>query len=151
MMPGRAKVRVEGGKAMEIRRSGSQPSGRGPAEYFSGTVRVDPLFDAHEPARVRAASVTFEPGARTACPDSAGLAACPEAMDCSNPRHSEAGAPKREHRGSRSRAYIRRSPGDRERRLGDHGAGGSLPGKPGANDWPLTGKRWFCASPVDAH
>src|SRR6266849_3474271 len=51
---------------MEIRRSGSQPSGKGPAEYFSGTVRVDPLFDAHEPARVRAASVTFEPGARTA-------------------------------------------------------------------------------------
>jgi quercetin dioxygenase-like cupin family protein len=51
---------------MEIKRSGSQPSGKGPAEYFSGTVRVDPLFDAHEPARVRGASVTFEPGARTA-------------------------------------------------------------------------------------
>jgi quercetin dioxygenase-like cupin family protein len=51
---------------MEIKRSGSQPSGKGPAEYFGGTVRVDPLFDAHEPARVRGASVTFEPGARTA-------------------------------------------------------------------------------------
>src|SRR3954470_8913860 len=51
---------------MEIRRSGSQPSGRGPAEYFTGTVRVDPLFEAPDPARVRSASVTFEPGARTA-------------------------------------------------------------------------------------
>src|ERR1700726_4139437 len=51
---------------MEIKRSGSQPSGRGPAEYFTGTVRIDPLFEAAEPARVRGASVTFEPGARTA-------------------------------------------------------------------------------------
>ena len=51
---------------MEIRRSGSQASGRGPAEYFTGTVRIDPLFEAPEPARVRGASVTFEPGARTA-------------------------------------------------------------------------------------
>jgi quercetin dioxygenase-like cupin family protein len=53
-------------KAMEIKRSGSQPSGKGPAEYFTGTVRVDPLFEAPEPARVRGAHVTFEPGARTA-------------------------------------------------------------------------------------
>ena len=51
---------------MEIRRSGSQPSGKGPAEYFTGAVRVDPLFEAPEPARVRGAHVTFEPGARTA-------------------------------------------------------------------------------------
>src|SRR5690242_9222465 len=51
---------------MEIRRVGSRPSGKGPAEYFTGTVRVDPLFEAPDPARVRGASVTFEPGARTA-------------------------------------------------------------------------------------
>lgn len=51
---------------MEIRRSGSQPSGKGPAEYFTGTVRIDPLFKADDPARVQCASVTFEPGARTA-------------------------------------------------------------------------------------
>jgi len=51
---------------MEIKRSGSQPSGKGPAEYFTGTVRVDPLFNPPAPARVFGASVTFEPGARTA-------------------------------------------------------------------------------------
>ena len=51
---------------MEIVRSGTQDSRRGPAEYFTGTVRVDPLFDAPEPARVVGAYVTFEPGARTA-------------------------------------------------------------------------------------
>lgn len=51
---------------MEIVRSGSQPSRSGPAEYFTGTVRVDPLFDAPDPARVVGAQVTFEPGARTA-------------------------------------------------------------------------------------
>ena len=51
---------------MEIKRVGSQPSGKGPAEYFTGTVRIDPLFEARDPARVVAASVTFEPGARTA-------------------------------------------------------------------------------------
>ena len=51
---------------MEIKRSGSQPSGRGPAEYFTGTVRIDPLFSPPEPARVAMALVTFEPGARTA-------------------------------------------------------------------------------------
>ena len=51
---------------MEIKRSGSQPSGKGPAEYFTGSVRVDPLFNAPAPARVFGASVTFEPGARTA-------------------------------------------------------------------------------------
>jgi quercetin dioxygenase-like cupin family protein len=51
---------------MEITRSGSQPSGKGPTEYFTGAVRIDPLFEAPDPARARAASVTFEPGARTA-------------------------------------------------------------------------------------
>lgn len=51
---------------MQIVRSGSQPSARGSAEWFTGAVRVDPLFQAPEPARVRCASVTFEPGARTA-------------------------------------------------------------------------------------
>jgi quercetin dioxygenase-like cupin family protein len=53
-------------KTMEIKRSGSRPSGKGPAEYFTGMVRVDPLFEASEPARARGAHVTFEPGARTA-------------------------------------------------------------------------------------
>ena len=51
---------------MEIKRVGSRPSVKGPAEWFSGTVRIDPLFDAPEPARVAGAYVTFEPGARTA-------------------------------------------------------------------------------------
>ncbi|TMD71947.1 MAG: cupin domain-containing protein [Chloroflexi bacterium] len=51
---------------MDIKRSGSQPSGKGPAEYFTGAVRIDPLFEAPAPARAVGASVTFEPGARTA-------------------------------------------------------------------------------------
>src|SRR5438105_4935414 len=51
---------------MEIKRIGSQPSGKGPADWFTGTVRIDPLFQRSEPARVAGASVTFEPGARTA-------------------------------------------------------------------------------------
>ena len=51
---------------MEIKRIGSQPSGKGPAEYFTGTVRIDPLNNPPEPARVAMALVTFEPGARTA-------------------------------------------------------------------------------------
>ncbi len=51
---------------MEIKRCGSQPSGKGVPEYFAGAVRLDPLFEAPDPARVRGASVTFEPGARTA-------------------------------------------------------------------------------------
>jgi quercetin dioxygenase-like cupin family protein len=51
---------------MEIQRAGSRPSGKGPEEYFTGTVRVDPLFSAPEPASVAGAHVTFEPGARTA-------------------------------------------------------------------------------------
>src|SRR5881397_2558117 len=51
---------------MEIKKVGSQPSSRGPADWFIGTVRIDPLFQAHDPARASGASVTFEPGARTA-------------------------------------------------------------------------------------
>ena len=51
---------------MDIKRSGSQPSAKGPDKYFTGTVRIDPLFQAHDPARTLGASVTFEPGARTA-------------------------------------------------------------------------------------
>lgn len=50
---------------MDIKRSGSQPS-KGPDEYFTGTVRIDPLFEAHAPVRTSSTSVTFEPGARTA-------------------------------------------------------------------------------------
>jgi quercetin dioxygenase-like cupin family protein len=50
---------------MEIKRSGSQPSSKGPADWFTGTVRIDPLFQANAPARTAGASVTFEPGART--------------------------------------------------------------------------------------
>ena len=51
---------------MDILRNGSRPSGKGPAEYFSGSVRIDPLFNPPEPARIATALVTFEPGARTA-------------------------------------------------------------------------------------
>jgi quercetin dioxygenase-like cupin family protein len=51
---------------MDIKRVGTQASGKGPADWFSGTVRIDPLFSAPAPARVVGASVTFEPGARTA-------------------------------------------------------------------------------------
>jgi quercetin dioxygenase-like cupin family protein len=51
---------------MDIKRSGSQPSGKGPAEYFTGNVRIDPLFQAHDQSHAGGASVTFEPGARTA-------------------------------------------------------------------------------------
>jgi quercetin dioxygenase-like cupin family protein len=51
---------------MELKRSGSQPSVKGPAEWFTGNVLIDPLFTAPAPARVACASVTFEPGARTA-------------------------------------------------------------------------------------
>lgn len=51
---------------MDLKRNGTQPSGKGPADYFTGTVRIDPLLQAKEPSRVNAASVTFEPGARTA-------------------------------------------------------------------------------------
>ena len=51
---------------MDIKRAGSQPSAKGPEDYFTGTVRLDPMFLAPAPARVSGSSVTFEPGARTA-------------------------------------------------------------------------------------
>jgi quercetin dioxygenase-like cupin family protein len=51
---------------MQLKRAGSQPSQTGPAEYFTGVVRIDPLHSAAAPARVACASVTFEPGARSA-------------------------------------------------------------------------------------
>jgi quercetin dioxygenase-like cupin family protein len=51
---------------MEIKPVGSQPSAKAPSDWFTGTVRIDPLFQAPDPARVQCASVTFEPGARTA-------------------------------------------------------------------------------------
>jgi quercetin dioxygenase-like cupin family protein len=51
---------------MQIKRSGAQPSAKGPADWFTGTVRIDPLFQGTPPARAAGAAVTFEPGARTA-------------------------------------------------------------------------------------
>ena len=51
---------------MDIKRSGSQPSAKGPADWFTGTVRIDPLFGVTPPARGAGNAVTFEPGARTA-------------------------------------------------------------------------------------
>jgi len=51
---------------MEIKRAGTQPSAKGPADWFTGTVRIDPLFPATDPARAAGNAVTFEPGARTA-------------------------------------------------------------------------------------
>ena len=51
---------------MNVTRNGSRPSSRGSAEWFTGAVWIDPLFEAPKPSRVRGASVTFEPGARTA-------------------------------------------------------------------------------------
>lgn len=51
---------------MQIKRSGTQPSGKGPTDWFTGTVRIDPLFQPVPPQRAAGAAVTFEPGARTA-------------------------------------------------------------------------------------
>ena len=51
---------------MDVKRAGTQPSGKGPADWFTGTVRIDPLFSGKAPARVAGAAVTFEPWARTA-------------------------------------------------------------------------------------
>jgi quercetin dioxygenase-like cupin family protein len=53
-------------QGLEITRNGSRPSGKGPADYFTGTVRVDPLFRMDAPSRTSGGSVTFEPGARSA-------------------------------------------------------------------------------------
>src|SRR5436309_2071106 len=71
-LPASSCTRVEappakrGEFSMDIKRVGTQPSSKGPAEWFTGTVRIDPLFQPHAPARAAGASVTFEPGARTA-------------------------------------------------------------------------------------
>src|SRR4051812_24223004 len=68
-LAGRRLWRTSGARRrreMEIKRCGSRPSGKGPADWFTGTIRIDPLLDAPAPARVAGASVTFEPGARTA-------------------------------------------------------------------------------------
>jgi quercetin dioxygenase-like cupin family protein len=62
----RALTKEERSETMQITRAGSQPSNQGSPEYFTGKVRIDPLFPVREPSRVSAASVTFEPGARTA-------------------------------------------------------------------------------------
>ncbi|TPL49810.1 cupin domain-containing protein [Mesorhizobium sp. B2-4-6] len=51
---------------MDILRAGTRPSGKGPSDWFTGTVRIDPLFNPFDAARVQGAQVTFEPGARTA-------------------------------------------------------------------------------------
>jgi quercetin dioxygenase-like cupin family protein len=64
---GRAtRLSTQGIGEMQITRAGSQPSTKGSADYFTGTVRIDPVFPVREPSRVSAGSVTFEPGARTA-------------------------------------------------------------------------------------
>jgi quercetin dioxygenase-like cupin family protein len=59
-------AKAKGSQKMDIKRSGSRPSGKGQADYFTGNVRIDPLNQAPAPARVSIVSVTFEPGARTA-------------------------------------------------------------------------------------
>lgn len=66
VLPSTSRARTPTQATMKIQRAGSQSSAKGPADWFTGTVRVDPLFIAPDPARVAGASVTFEPGARTA-------------------------------------------------------------------------------------
>ena len=61
-----AQLKYNQDTTMKITRNGTQPSTKGSADWFTGTVRVDPLFQPQEPARAAAATVTFEPGARTA-------------------------------------------------------------------------------------
>jgi quercetin dioxygenase-like cupin family protein len=63
---GAPRPAVAGGPQLRITRGGTQPSRKGPAEWFTGSVRVDPLFQAAEPSRASGAQVTFEPGARSA-------------------------------------------------------------------------------------
>jgi quercetin dioxygenase-like cupin family protein len=60
------EVHKESEMEIDIKRNGSRSSQKGPEDWFTGTVRIDPLFQAPDPARVGAAQVTFEPGARTA-------------------------------------------------------------------------------------
>jgi quercetin dioxygenase-like cupin family protein len=61
-----ASIVIQRRPLMEIIRVGTQPSTKGPTDWFTGTVRIDPMFDRTDPARVSGATVTFEPGARTA-------------------------------------------------------------------------------------
>src|SRR5438128_6654737 len=61
-----ASAPVQADETITITRAGSQPSNKGPAQFFTGSVRVDPLFPATAPSRMSAGSVTFEPGARSA-------------------------------------------------------------------------------------
>ena len=129
------------------------PLGKG---FLTGKIDENTTFDSyrlpqHRPS-LHAGGPEGEPGpgrsARQdrgteegdARPDRARLAAGPEAVDRSDPGHHEAGAPGGEHRSGRRRADARRSPRDRERRLEDHGARGSLPRKAGADDRPLSGR-----------
>ena len=63
---GLAQAPAGDGQALRITRAGSQPSAKGPADFFTGTVRVDPMFPATAPSRVSGGHVTFEPGARSA-------------------------------------------------------------------------------------
>ncbi|HEX6611792.1 MAG TPA: hypothetical protein VF051_13520, partial [Hyphomicrobiaceae bacterium] len=62
----RPAAAVQDTQRVDITRNGSRPSQRGPAEWFTGTVRIDPLFDPNDASRAGSAYVTFEPGARTA-------------------------------------------------------------------------------------
>lgn len=64
--PGKVRLGILKGTVMELKCAGTQPSVKGPAEWFTGTVRIDPLNNPPAPARVSCAAVTFEPGARTA-------------------------------------------------------------------------------------
>jgi quercetin dioxygenase-like cupin family protein len=66
MLDKRQSPATKGIQKMDIKRNGSQPSMKGSAEWFTGTVRIDPLFQPNAPARAGGASVTFEPSARTA-------------------------------------------------------------------------------------
>ncbi|MDB5959392.1 MAG: cupin protein [Massilia sp.] len=61
-----AQTAAPAGAQMKVTPAGSQPSARGPAQYFSGNVRIDPLFAAPAPSTAAGAAVTFEPGARSA-------------------------------------------------------------------------------------
>src|SRR2546423_3922031 len=66
MLGGDTSINTRENSRMQIKRSGSQPSANGPAEWFTGTVRIDPLYPVTPPARAAGNAVTFEPGARTA-------------------------------------------------------------------------------------
>jgi hypothetical protein len=141
---GRAAAQERKG-TMQISRSGSQPSSKGPADYFTGTVRIDSRFQASPPARVGGGIVTFEPGARTAWHTH------PLGADChvrlrlgATGRWSQRGDPPRRrgldpcrrealawrygHHGDDPHRY-RGGPGRKERRLDGAGQRGTVPGR----------------------